>query len=102
MQLEVKVFDLVKQIPYGKITTYGDLGRKLGNFRLARFIGNTLNKNNQLIKIPCHRVVRNDQNVGNYRLGLAKKIELLQNEGILIKRDKVVNFSSYLYQFNKD
>ena len=96
---EKKVLNLVKQIPKGKITTYQILALKLGNKVFARAVGNALNKNIWLIKIPCHRVVRSDQKVGNYRLGLAKKIKLLQNEGISIKRGKIADFSSYFYQF---
>lgn len=98
--LEEQILDLVFQIPQGKITTYQILALKLGNKGLARMVGNALNKNPHLITIPCHRVVRNDQKVGNYRLGLAKKIKLLQNEDICIKGDKVANFTSYLYNFN--
>jgi O-6-methylguanine DNA methyltransferase len=98
-QLEFKILELVKQIPQGKVTTYSILARKLGKKGLARMVGNTLNKNPQLFTIPCHRVVRNDQKVGHYRLGVAKKIKLLQNEGISIKEDKIANFTSYLYKF---
>jgi len=60
---------------------------------------NAVHKNLKIIKVPCHRVVRTDGRVGNYRLGLAKKIKLLQNEGIKIKGDKIANFKSYLYHF---
>ncbi len=97
---EQKVLDLVRQIPKGKITTYHILALKLGNKKLARAVGNALNKNPILVEIPCHRVVRNDKKAGNYCLGLAKKIKLLQNEGISIKRGKIANFYSYLYHFN--
>ncbi len=96
---EQRVLDLVKKVPRGKIATYQILALKLGKKSLCRAVGNALNKNSQLLKIPCHRVVRSDQKVGNYRLGLAKKIDLLQNEGIIIRGDKIANFASYLYRF---
>ncbi len=99
-ELELKILELVGQIPKGKVTTYSILGLKLGKKDLARMVGNTLNKNQELIKIPCHRVVRSDQKVGNYQSGVAKKIKLLQNEGISIKGDKIANFASCLYNFN--
>jgi len=98
--LEQKILALVSQIPKGKITTYQIIAHKIGNKNLARAVGNALNKNPQLITIPCHRVVRNDQKVGNYAKGLAKKIKLLQNEGILINGEKIANFYSCLYHFN--
>jgi len=99
-ELEDKILALISQIPKGKITTYKHIAQKIGNKKLARVVGNSLNKNLQLIKIPCHRVVRNDQKVGNYRLGVAKKINLLQNEGIVIKGDKIAFFAKSLYDFN--
>jgi len=60
---------------------------------------NAVHKNLKIIKVPCHRVVKSDGQVGNYCLGLAKKIKLLQNEGIKIKGNKIVDFKSYLYYF---
>jgi len=51
--------------------------------------------------MACHRVVKSDKKVGNYCLGIAKKIKLLQNEGIEIKGDKIVNFKNCLYRFKK-
>ena len=96
---EKKVLDLVKEIPLGKITTYQVLALKLGKKTFCRSVGNALNKNKNLLKIPCHRVVRSDRKAGNYRLGLAKKIKLLQNEGVSIKGGKIVNFESCFYNF---
>ena len=98
--LQKKILVLVSQVPLGKITTYQDIAIKLGNHKLARVVGNTLHKNPHLITIPCHRVVRLDHQVGNYRQGLAKKVNLLQNEGIKIEGEKIANFASYLYDFN--
>ena len=98
-KLEKKILALVSQIPKGKVTTYKILALKLGDGYLARFVGNTVHKNPNLFKIPCHRVVKTNGQVGNYCLGLAKKIKLLQNESIKIKGDKIANFKSYLYHF---
>lgn len=99
-KLQSSILAIISQIPSGKITTYKEIAQKLGDCKLARVVGNTLPLNPDLIKVPCHRVVRNDQKVGNYVLGVAKKIKLLQNEGILIKGEKIANFDSYLYKFN--
>lgn len=95
-----KVLPIVSQIPRGKVVTYQQIAQKIGHKGLARAVGNALHRNPYLIKIPCHRVVRSDHKVGNYALGLAKKIKLLQNEGIIIKQGKVANFHSCLYRFN--
>ena len=96
---EQKVLNLVRRIPRGKITTYQILAIKLDKKTLCRAVGNALNKNQNLIKTPCHRVVKSNGRAGNYRLGLAKKVKLLQNEGISIKGEKIADFSSYLYNF---
>jgi methylated-DNA-[protein]-cysteine S-methyltransferase len=97
---QAKVLQLVKKIPKGRVTTYKILAKELGDKNLARAIGTALNKNPRLIEIPCHRVVKSDGEIGGYKLGLEKKIKLLQNEGIIIKNNKINNFSSYLYDFN--
>lgn len=91
---------LVKKIPKGKISTYKIIANKLGNKNLTRAIGNALAKNPHLIKIPCHRVVKSNGEIGNYQLGLAKKKKILQNEGIKIKAGKIQNFTNVLYNFN--
>ncbi|MFA5188461.1 MAG: MGMT family protein [Patescibacteria group bacterium] len=98
--LEKKILSLVNKIPKGKVTTYGLLALKIGNSRLARVVGNAVHKNLNIIVVPCHRVVKSDGQIGNYRLGIAKKTELLQNEGIKIKAGKILNFTDVLYNFN--
>src|SRR4030042_5927406 len=86
---EQKVLNFVKQIPRGKVTSYQCLAKKLGNIKFARAVGNALSKNPKLITVPCHRVIKKDGQIGNYALGLAKKAELLQNEGIKLERGKI-------------
>lgn len=52
----LQVYDLVRQIPPGRVSTYGQLARMLGNPRLARVVGYALN-DCRLPDVPCHRVV---------------------------------------------
>ncbi|MCX6740126.1 MAG: MGMT family protein [Candidatus Parcubacteria bacterium] len=99
-EFEKNVFNLVKKIPKGKVATYQILAKKLGNIKLARAVGNALPKNSHFIIIPCHRVVKTSGKVGNYVLGVAKKIKLLHNEGIRIKRGKIADLAKCLYYFN--
>lgn len=98
-EFEQKVLQLVKKIPRGRVTTYKLLGNKLGNVRLARPIGNALNKNEKLIKIPCHRVIKSNGHVGGYKLNIGRKIKLLREEGIKIKNKRINNFVAFLYKF---
>jgi methylated-DNA-[protein]-cysteine S-methyltransferase len=89
------VYNLVSNIPLGKIATYGQLASSLGNPRAARGIGKILNKNPRPIIVPCHRVVRSDGHIGGYMYGKERKISLLLNEGIPIVNDLIKDFEKY-------
>jgi len=75
-----KVLLAMKDIEYGKIITYAKLAQKVGNPKANRAIGNVCNKNQFVIVIPCHRVVRSDGTLGGYQPGLKYKEYLLKLE----------------------
>ena len=89
------VYDLVSDIPSGKVVTYGRLATMLGNSRAARGIGKVLNQNPRPIIVPCHRVVCSDGHVGGYMYGKDRKISMLLKEGIPIDNDKIIDFEKY-------
>lgn len=93
-----RVYSLIKKIPKGRISTYGQIAKVLGCPDSARLIGRILNQNPQLIKIPCHRVVRSDGQIGGYKLGIKKKKSLLQKEGIKIKGNEILNFNKLMFK----
>ncbi len=95
---EQRCYELLKQIPKGKVTTYGEIARALDS-RAWRAVGSAMAKNRQLFVIPCHRVVRSDGNIGQYALGADKKSELLQSEGVEINSGKVKDLGSYMHTF---
>jgi methylated-DNA-[protein]-cysteine S-methyltransferase len=76
------VYDLLLKIPAGKVSTYGDLAKALGNPSASREVGRILGRNPNPITVPCHRVVMSDGKVGGYAHGSDKKIKLLEEEGI--------------------
>lgn len=76
------VYNLLLTIPAGMVSTYGDIARALGNPLASRRIGRILNKNPNPVVVPCHRVVKSDGKIGGYALGINKKKELLENEGL--------------------
>jgi len=84
-----KVYELVKKIPKGKVTTYKILASLLKTS--PRAIGKILNKNKNK-DVPCHRVVMSNGSVGGYNKGIDKKIVLLKKEGLIIKNKKIINF----------
>jgi len=85
---EEKVYAVAKKIPRGQVLTYKEVAVKLGNRKLARAIGNALNKNCDA-KIPCHRVVRSDGKIGGFRRGSFAKIKILRREGVKIKGNRI-------------
>jgi methylated-DNA-[protein]-cysteine S-methyltransferase len=88
------VYDLLLKIPPGKVSTYGDLARALGNPSASRAIGRILGENPDPIKVPCHRVVMSNGRVGGYAYGTAKKRQLLENEGVSFTKRSVQNFNN--------
>jgi len=98
--LNEKVWQLMKKIPRGRVTTYGMIGRKLRT-KAYRAVGQACKKNPYAPHVPCHRIVESNGKVGNYsgRGGVARKIELLKKEGIKVKDKRVENFEKVLYKF---
>ena len=92
------VYSMLLTIPKGKVSTYGDLAKALGNPSASRHVGRILSKNPNPIKVPCHRVVMSNGKIGGYALGTQKKKELLQNEGVIFSDEYIVNeFSKVRY-----
>ena len=79
-----RVLKVVAQIPRGSTLSYQAVARRAGNPRAARAVGNIMNKNYDP-KIPCHRVIRSNNQAGGYRGGAKKKIQLLKKEGAAIR-----------------
>ncbi len=94
-----KVYELLKKIPKGSVSTYTDIAKMIKNPKAVRAVGTALSKNPHLISIPCHRVVKNTGEIGQYATGTAKKIELLKKEGVEIISNKV-DLKKYKHNFN--
>ena len=75
-----QVYEFVKTIPRGKTATYKEVAVAIGHPGAYRAVGNALNKNPYIGKVPCHRVIRSDGWLGKYVLGTKKKLELLHKE----------------------
>jgi methylated-DNA-[protein]-cysteine S-methyltransferase len=98
MSFNEKCYELLKRIPEGKVTTYREIASALGT-NAWRAVGTAMAKNQDLIIIPCHRVVRSDGSLGQYALGDYKKAELLEKEGVEILNGKVKNLDRFLHRF---
>lgn len=83
-----KVYEAVKKIPKGSISTYKEIARAAGVPGKVRWVGYVLNKNTDP-SIPCHRVVMADGRIGGYNKGTGKKLAILKNEGVGIINGRV-------------
>lgn len=91
-ELSDRIYEIVRNIPRGKVMTYGKIGEALGNKNLARVVGNVLHKNPTPIIVPCHRVVNSKGELAkNFGFGgMVKQRELLESEGVEITDYKVL------------
>jgi methylated-DNA-protein-cysteine methyltransferase related protein len=90
-----KVYEVTKLIPYGRVTSYGAIARYLGTGRSARMVGWALNTSHKRPEfVPAHRVVnRNGLLTGKFHFGNSSTMkQLLENEGIIIEDDQIINF----------
>lgn len=81
------VWDLLCQIPYGQVVTYGQIARRaaaqMGRPSMSgQAVGNAVGHNPISIVIPCHRVVGSNGSLTGYAGGIQKKIQLLRLEGV--------------------
>jgi len=80
MTFREKVNRVVAKIPKGKTLSYKRVAEKAGYPRAWRAVGNIMHENRNP-KVPCHRVIRSDGSIGEFRGGKAKKKALLKKEG---------------------
>lgn len=94
-----KIYEAVKQIPKGKVATYGQIAMLAGNVRWARVVGYALHRNPDPNNIPCHRVVTKDGKVSSaFAFGGANRQEqLLKSEGVRF-HDGLVIMSEYQWK----
>lgn len=83
-----EVWDILMGIPYGEVTTYGEIAKQIAKKRgisrmSAQAVGGAVGHNPISIIVPCHRVVGANGNLTGYAGGLEKKVELLRLEGII-------------------
>jgi methylated-DNA-protein-cysteine methyltransferase related protein len=95
-----KVYDVVKLIPHGRVTSYGAIARYLGTAGSSRMVGWAMNASHSASEnIPAHRVVnRNGVLTGKHHFGSPNIMQqLLENEGIKIVNDQIIDFNKYFW-----
>ena len=93
-----RIYQVVKEIPKGKVSTYGAVAARAGNPRWARVVGYALHVNPEPIVIPCHRVVNREGRIAKAFAfgGENVQADLLRKEGVEVV-DGVVNLTKYGY-----
>lgn len=95
-----KVYEQVKRIPYGKISTYGAIARKIGSPQSARMVGYALNASHGRGDVPAHRVVnRKGLLTGKQHFdGSNLMQQLLESEGVTVKNNQIIDFDKHFWQ----
>jgi len=98
-----RVWNLMKRIPRGRVTTYKELARAL-NTKAYRAVGNACRNNPYAPKVPCHRVVKTSGLIGGFGgkmsgANVKRKIALLKKEGVRVQNGRVVGFEKVLFKF---
>ena len=99
MKFNEKCYNLLRQVPKGKVTTYKSLAQAM-NTKAYRAVGTAMNKNPYAPEVPCHRVINSNGKLGGYAFGLPKKIKMLKAEGIEIENNKI-DLEDYFYNLPK-
>ena len=94
------VYDVVRLVPRGRVTTYGAIAKYLGASRSSRMVGWAMNASHTQLDIPAHRVV-NRQGLLTGKMMFAYPMqmqELLEAEGVRVVDDRVVEFERVFWE----
>lgn len=93
------VYDVVRLIPVGRVTSYGAIAKYLGTARSSRMVGWAMNGAHKYSDVPAHRVVnRNGLLTGKMHFNPPSLMqELLEKEGLKIENDQIQHFSTFIW-----
>lgn len=94
-----RVYTVARQIPYGKVTSYGAIAKVLGAARSARMVGWAMNASHNLEDVPAHRVVnRKGLLTGKHHFdGTNLMQQLLESEGIEVIDNQIIDFEKHFW-----
>jgi methylated-DNA-protein-cysteine methyltransferase-like protein len=93
------VYEVVKLIPKGRVTSYGAIAKYLGTAKSSRMVGYAMNAAHALPDVPAQRVVnRNGMLTGKFHFGTPTRMqELLAQDGVAVMNDEVVKFKEVFW-----
>ena len=94
------VYEVVRQIPYGKVTSYGAIAKAIGSPQSSRMVGYAMNASHNMEDVPAHRVVnRNGMLTGKHHFeGTNLMQQLLEAEGVKVVDNKIVDFQKHFWE----
>jgi len=94
-----RVYAIARQIPYGRVTSYGAIAKCLGTARSARMVGWAMNASHNYDDVPAHRVVnRKGLLTGKHHFdGTNLMQQLLESEGVEIINNQIVDLEKYFW-----
>lgn len=95
-----RVYEIARQIPEGRVTSYGAIAKALGAARSARMVGWAMNASHSMKDVPAHRVVnRNGVLTGKHHFdGTSLMQQLLESEGVEVIDNQIVDFEKLFWQ----
>jgi methylated-DNA-protein-cysteine methyltransferase-like protein len=95
-----RVYVIARQIPYGRVTSYGAIAKALGTARSARMVGWAMNNCHNIEDIPAHRVVnRKGLLTGKHHFdGTNLMQQLLENEGVKVVNNQILDFENHFWE----
>jgi methylated-DNA-[protein]-cysteine S-methyltransferase len=88
-EFQLRVWQALRQVPFGAVTSYQALANSLGMPRSARAVGGALRANHLPIIIPCHRIISGNGSLGGFSAGLHYKRLLLSHERVVLGRSPI-------------
>lgn len=96
-EFQLKCYKALKKIPRGMVATYGDIAKIIGEPKATQAVGQAMNMNKST-EVPCHRVVAADGFIGGFNKDIKIKIIRLENEGVKVVADKIVDFEKIRFK----
>jgi deoxyribonuclease V len=98
--LRAETYRLLRQVPAGRVTSYGALAVALGAKEASRLVGQYMATNPYAPNVPCHRVVHSDGRLGRYSSprGAAQKAEMLEKEGVRVDKGRIADFENVMFR----
>ena len=99
-----RVYAVTRQIPYGKVTSYGAIAKALGTARSSRMVGWAMNAAHNLEDVPAHRVVnRKGLLTGKHHFdGTNLMQQLLESEGIVVENNQIIDLEKHFWKPEMD